>query len=45
MTHNPNAHAHTYGPRTGDRVHHGLDPRHMLRSFMSRATRAEAEMS
>jgi glycerol-3-phosphate dehydrogenase (NAD(P)+) len=26
-------------------VHHGLDPRHMLRSFMSRATRAEAEMS
>jgi glycerol-3-phosphate dehydrogenase (NAD(P)+) len=26
-------------------VHHGLDPRHMLRSFMSRATKAEAEMS
>jgi urease subunit alpha len=23
MTHNPNAHAHTYGPRTGDRVHLG----------------------
>ena len=26
-------------------VHHGLDPRHMLRSFMNRATKAEAEMS
>ena len=26
-------------------VHHGLDPRHMLRSFMSRATKPEAEMS
>jgi len=25
-------------------VHHGLDPRHMLRSFMSRATKPEAEM-
>jgi glycerol-3-phosphate dehydrogenase (NAD(P)+) len=25
-------------------VHHGLDPRHMLRSFMNRATKAEAEM-
>ena len=25
-------------------VHHGLDPRHMLRSFMSRATQPEAEM-
>ena len=23
MTHNPNAHAYTYGPRTGDRVHLG----------------------
>ena len=26
-------------------VHHGLDPRHMLRSFMNRATKAEAEMT
>lgn len=24
-------------------VHHGLDPRHMLRTFMNRATKAEAE--
>jgi glycerol-3-phosphate dehydrogenase len=25
-------------------VHHGLDPRHMLRAFMNRATKAESEV-